>query len=126
MLRLLEKGLTHKLRRFRTVSNFFLFCLTLPVPEKSTNSIFEIPITMQALNMNNLRNTSAKSISLHAIRKFVEYSSKDVRQRQCFFLSFWRNCCPKVGRYCDPPSGEQGRKGYGFSKKNKKKILRIC
>ena len=78
------------------------------------NSIFEMPIIIKDLNINHLRNTSAKSLSLHSIRKFVEYSLKDVWKRQCFFLPFWRSCCPKVGRNCDPPSEEQRAKGLWF------------
>ena len=34
-----------------------------------------------------------------------------LRQRQCLLLPFLRYCCPKLGRYCDPPSGTQGAKG---------------
>ena len=32
---------------------FLLFCLTLSVPKKLKNSIFEIPITPQTLKINN-------------------------------------------------------------------------
>ena len=32
----------------------------------------------QTLNINNLRNTSAKSMKLHTIRKLIEYSLKQV------------------------------------------------
>ena len=85
--------------------------LTLSVQEKLKNSIFEMPIITQTLNINNLRTKSAKSINLHTIRKLVEYSLKDVWQRQCLLFPFSRYCCPKVGRYCDPLSGAQGAKG---------------
>ena len=50
--------------------------LTLSVPEKLKNSIFEMPKFTQTLNINNLRTTCAKSINLHTIRKLVEYSLK--------------------------------------------------
>ena len=85
--------------------------LTLSVPEKLKNSIFEMPIITQTLNINNLRTKSAKSINLHTIRKLVEYSLKNVWQRQCLILPFSRYCCSKVGRYCDPLSVAQGAKG---------------
>ena len=50
--------------------------LTHSVPGKLKNSIFEIPIITQTLNINNLRATSAKSFNLHTVRKLVEYSLK--------------------------------------------------
>ena len=65
----------------------------------------------QTLNMNNLRTTNVKSIKLHTISKLVEYSLKDLWQRQSLFLLFLGYCCPKVGWYCDPPSGVKGTKG---------------
>ena len=64
------------------VFNFFFISLTLSVPEKLKNSIFEMPIITQTLNISNLRTTSGKSINLDNIRKLVEYSLKKVRQRQ--------------------------------------------
>ena len=70
-----------------------------------------MPRITQALNISNLRITSAKSINLHSIRKFVEYSLKIVLKRQRLVLLFFRYCCLKVGRYCVPPSGAQGQKG---------------
>ena len=76
LLKLLEKWLTYKLRRFWMVFNFFWFCLTLSVTKKLKNSIFEMPIIPQTLNINNLWTTSAKSINLHTLRKLVEYSLK--------------------------------------------------
>ena len=78
LFKLLEKWLTYKLRRFWVVFKFFWFCLTLSVPEKLKNSIFEMPIIPQILNTNNLRNTSAKSINLHTIRKLIECSLRNV------------------------------------------------
>ena len=68
-------------------------------------------MAMQTLNMNNLRTTNVKSIKLHTISKFVEYSLKDVWQRQSLFLPFLEYCCPKIGWYCDPPSRVKGTKG---------------
>ena len=58
--------------------------LTLSLPEKLKNSIFEIPIITLTLNMNNMRTTSAKSINLHTIRKLVEYSLKNVLAKTIF------------------------------------------
>ena len=60
---------------------FFRFLLrlylTLSVPENLKNSIFEMPIITQTLNIKNLRTISAKSINLHTIRKLIEYSLKN-------------------------------------------------
>ena len=56
------------------VFNFFFVSLTLSVPEKLKNSIFEMPIITQTLNISNLRTTCGKSINLDNIRKLVEYS----------------------------------------------------
>ena len=53
LLQLLEKWLPYKLSRFWMVFNFFLFCLTLSVPEKLKMYIFEIPAIPQTLNINN-------------------------------------------------------------------------
>ena len=55
-----------------------LIVLTLSVPEKLKNSIFEMPIIAQTLNISNLRTASAKSVNLHTIRKLTEYSLKIV------------------------------------------------
>ena len=76
LLKLLEEWWTYKLRRFWMVFNFFWFCLTLSVTKKLKNSIFEMPIITQTLNINNLRTTGTKSINLHTLRKLVEYSLK--------------------------------------------------
>ena len=54
------------------VFNFLKFYLTLSVLEKLKNSIFEILIIPQTLNINNWRTTSAKSINLDSIRKLIE------------------------------------------------------
>ena len=70
-LKLLEKSLTFKLRKFWMVSKFFWFCLTLSVPEKLKNPIFEMPIIPQTLNINNLTITIANSIKLHTIRTLI-------------------------------------------------------
>ena len=68
-----------------------IFCyLTLSVPEKLKNLIFEMPIITQTLNINNLRTTSAKSINLHTIRKLVEYSLKNISGKgNVYSCLFW-------------------------------------
>ena len=114
LLKLLEKWLTYKFRKFRQVFNVSWFCLTLSVLEKLRNLILDIPIATQTLSINNLRTTSAKSINLYTIRKLVEYSLKIAWQRQCFLLPFWRCCSRQVGLYYDPPSREERAKGLRF------------
>ena len=52
--------------------------ITLSVPEKLKNSIFEKSTIAQTLNINNLRTTSAKSINLHATIKLIEHSLKNL------------------------------------------------
>ena len=68
---------------------FFKFCLTLSVPKKFKNSIFEMPIIPQTSNINNLRGGSAKSINLHTIRKVIKYSLKKVSLKAMFTLNFF-------------------------------------
>ena len=86
LFKVLEKWLIYKLRRFWMVCNFFWFCVTLSVPQKIKNSIFEMPIILQTLNISNLRTTSAKSINLHTIRKLIEYSLKKRAAKAMFTL----------------------------------------
>ena len=64
--------------------------LTLSVPEKLKNLIFEMPIIPQTLNINNLRTTSAKSINLPTIRKLIEYSLKNVPVKAMFILTVFK------------------------------------
>ena len=52
--------------------------ITLSVPEKLKNSIFEKSTIAQTLNINNLRTTSAKSINLHTTIKLIEHSLKNL------------------------------------------------
>ena len=86
LLKLLEKWLTYKVTRFLMVFNSFWFCFTLSVAEKLKNSIFEIPIILQNLNINNWRTTSAKSINLIIITKLIKYSFKNVRVKSMFTI----------------------------------------
>ena len=67
-------------RKYFKSCYFYKFCssklLTLSLPEKLKNWIFEMPIIQQTLNINNSRTTRAKSINLHTIGKFIGYSLK--------------------------------------------------
>ena len=58
------------------VFRFCWFCLTLSLPEKLENLIFEMSIIPQTLNIYNSRTTRAKSVNLHTIRNLIEYSLK--------------------------------------------------
>ena len=66
---------------------FIELLLTLSVPEKWKNSIFEIPIIPTSLNINNWITTSAKSINLHIIRKLIEYFLKNICVKAMFTLT---------------------------------------
>ena len=46
-----------------------------------------MPTIVEIVNINNLRTTSAKSISLHTIRKLIEYSFKNVTVKAMFSLT---------------------------------------
>ena len=67
LLKLLESDWLTSLGGFEWFLNFFHFSLTLSVPEKLENSIFETPKIPQTLNIYNLKTASAKSINLHCI-----------------------------------------------------------
>ena len=90
--------------------HLFFFHLTLSVPEKLKNSIFEMPIITQTLNMNDLRTTSAKSNNLHTIRKLIEYSLKTVLVKAMFTLTVFEILLSE-GQYYHLPSGPQGAEG---------------
>ena len=64
-----------------------LIMLTLSVPEKLKNWIFEIPVIPQTLNINNKRPRSAKSINLDINRKLNKYSLKTVLVKAIFALT---------------------------------------
>ena len=69
------------------VLKIFWFCLTLSVLEKLKNSIFEISIIPQTLNITNYRTPSAKPINLDIIRKFIEFSLKSNCVKAMFSLT---------------------------------------
>ena len=102
LFKVLEKWLIYKLRRFWMVCNFFWFCVTLSVPQKIKNSIFEMPIILQTLNINNLRTTSAKSINLHTIRKLIEFSLKKPTAKAMFTLTSFEILLSEVRSLLSP------------------------
>ena len=61
-------------------------------------------VITQTLNINNLRNTSAKSITWIFLKKCPPKGN-------IYSYHFSSYCCPKVGWYCDAPSRAQGTKG---------------
>ena len=109
LFKVLEKWLIYKLRRFWMVCNFFWFCVTLSVPLKIKNSIFEMPIILQTLNINNLRTTSAKSINLHTIRKLIEYSLKKHAAKAMFTLISFEILLSEVRSLLSP--AQRGTRG---------------
>ena len=64
------------------ISRKFWRYLTLSIPEKLKKLIFEMPIIIQTLNIDNLRATNPKSI-----RKLAEYSLKNVKAKAMFTLT---------------------------------------
>ena len=108
LFKVLEKWLIYKLRRFWMVFKFFWFCVTLSVPQKIKNSIFEMPIILQTLNINNLRTTSAKSINLHTIRKLIEYSLKKRAAKAMFTLISFEILLSEVRSLLSPAQRDTG------------------
>ena len=90
LLKLLGKWLNYQLRRFWIVFKFFWFCLSLSILVKLKNSIFEMPIITQTLNINDMRITIANSINLDNIRKVVEYSLKNLSAKAMFTLPIFK------------------------------------
>ena len=92
---------------------------------KSKNSISEISIIPQTLNINNKRTTSAKSINLDIVTKLNKNSLKMFLWRQWLLLPFSRYCCSKAGCYFHRPSEVQGAKELNFQWKTKK-VFGFC
>ena len=63
------------------VFEFFRFCLSLSVAQKLKNSIFQMPIITQTLNINNLRTTSAKSIDPTPLENLLNVVWKILKQK---------------------------------------------
>ena len=64
--------------------------LTLSLPEKLKNSIFETAVIHQTLKINNQRTTSAKSINLDIIRDLTKYSLKNVLMKTMFTFTLFK------------------------------------
>ena len=122
LLKLLKKWLAYKLRRFQMVFVFFKFCLTLSIQEKLKNLIFKMSIITQTLNINNLRTTSANSISLHNIKDCVEYSLKNVVAKALFVLTILEILLSKGRSVLWPAQRRTGSKGVKVSVKDQKTI----
>ena len=65
--------------------------LTVSVPETLKNSIFEMPIISQTLNINNLRSADAKSVNLHTMRKNTDYSFQNMFCKSNVYSYGFRN-----------------------------------
>ena len=79
LLKLLEKWLlTYNLRGFWILFKLFWFCLKFWATKKFKNSILEMPIITEILNINNLITRRGNYINLHTIRELIEHSSKNV------------------------------------------------
>ena len=93
--------------------NFFRFCLTISVPQELKILIFEMQIFPQTLNINNLKATSAKSISMHTIGKLIKYSLKSVRVKTMFTLTVFEILLLK-GRLVLSPGTERVNMNFLF------------
>ena len=102
---------------------FFIFCLTLSLPEKLENSIFEIPIISQNLNINNQRTTSAKSINLQIIRKLIEYFFKNAYVKAFFTLTVLKIFLLEGRLVLPPAQRDTGNEKVTFSMENPKKCF---
>ena len=95
------------------ISRKFWRYLTLSLPEKLKKLIFEMPIIIQTLNIDNLRATSAKSINLNTIRKLVEYSLKNVPAKAMFNLTV---LLPEGRSALTPAQRDTGNERVNFSR----------
>ena len=107
------------------VSNFFLFCLTLSVSEKLENSIFEMLIITQDLNINNLRTRSGNSINLHIIKKLVDYSLKDVAAKVMFIFTVLQISLSEDRSLLWPSQGSTATERVKILVKNPKNIVNL-
>ena len=110
-LKLLEKWLAYKLRRFWVVFNLFWSSLTLSIPEKLKNLIFEMPIIPQTLNSIIFRTTNTKSINLHTIRSLTKYSLKNFFKGNVYSLRFRDIAVRGKNGIITSPAGCKERKG---------------
>ena len=110
-LKLLEKWLAYKLRRFWVVFNLFWSSLTLSIPEKLKNLIFEMPIIPQTLNNIIFRTTNTKSINLHTIRSLTKYSLKNFFKGNVYSLRFRDIAVRGKNGIITSPAGCKERKG---------------
>ena len=94
--------------------NYYYGTLTLSIPVKLKNSIFEIAIIPQTLNINNWRTTRVKSINLHIFRKLIKYSINMFLWRPCLLSPLSRYSCSNLGWYYDQPSGSERVEGLTY------------
>ena len=106
------------------VFKFFWFW-TLSVPEKLKNSIFEMRIITQTLNIKNLRTTSVKSIILNTNRNVIEYSLKSFLEKAIFILTFLETLLSKVRSVLRPSQRGTGSKRVKVSVRNQKNICNL-
>ena len=107
-LKLLEKWLAYKLRRFWVVFNLFWSSLTLSIPEKLKNLIFEMPIIPQTLNIN-MQSFKYLNINLHTIRKLIKYSLKNAVIKAMFTRTAFEILLFKVRSVLSPTQRRTGK-----------------
>ena len=78
------------------------------------NSIFEIPLIAETLNVKYLKTASAKSINLNIIRKLIKYSLNKTLLEAMLTLNVLQDSV--ITR----PAGNRERNGYIFSGKPQK------
>ena len=100
---------------------FFVFS-TLSLPEKLKNSIYEMPIIPQTLNINNLRTTNAKSINLNTIRKLIKYSLKKIRVKAMFTTTVFEMLLFVGKMVLSPTQRDTGSERVNVPVKNQKNL----
>ena len=112
-----------RLGGFEWILNFFSF--TPSEPKKLKDSIFDIRVILQTLNITNLRSTGAKSINLHAVRKLIECSLRNCRLKALFAFTVFEILLSKCWSVLSLNRCDTGSKRVKVQRKTKK-IIEVC
>ena len=90
------------------------------------NSVFEMLIIPQTLNINNSRTTGAKPINLQTIRKLIGYSLKQAAIKAMFTSTVFEILMSEGRLVLSPTQWGTVNERVKISVKNQKKIFEIC